>query len=64
MAHWRGDGSKVLSEAIREKDPGKKLAKLEDALLLHFRELDYVMEHLGPENFGEDGLKRMREEQV
>lgn len=64
MALWRGDGRKALSEAIREKDPGKKLEKLEEALLMHFNELGYVMEHLGPENFGEDGLKRMREEQT
>ena len=64
MAHWRGDGSKALSEAIREKDPGKKLAKLEEALLLHFNEMGYVMEHLGPENFSPDGLERMREEQT
>ena len=61
MAHWRGDGEKMLAEAVREPDPMKKLAKLEDALALHFRELGFMLENLGPENFSPNGLEKMRE---
>ena len=61
MAHWKGDGRQALADAIREKDPKKKLEKMEDALLLHFEEVEYVMEHLGPENFSPEGLEKLRE---
>lgn len=62
MAHWRGDGEKMLAEAVREPDPMKKLDKLEETLLLHFRELGYVLENLGPENFSPTGLEKLRKE--
>lgn len=61
MAHWKGDGRQALADAIREKDPEKKLEKMEDALLLHFEEVEYVMEHLGQENFSPEGLEKLLE---
>ena len=59
MAHYRGDGEKTLSAAIREKELGRKVEMLIEALLLHFRELQHVMEHLGAENFDEAGLREL-----
>ena len=61
MAHYRGDGRKKLTEAIREQDPGRKVDALVQALLLHFMELQHVMEHLGVENFDELGLRELKE---
>lgn len=57
MADYRGDGRKKLTEAIREQDPGRKVDALIEALLLHFVELEHVMEHLGAENFDDVGLR-------
>lgn len=62
MAHFRGDGGGKLEEAIREKDLGRKVELLEDALVLHLAELERVLEHLGPENFDAYGLKKLGEE--
>lgn len=61
MAHYRGDGRKKLTEAIREQDPGRKVDALVQALQLHFMELQHVMEHLGVENFDELGLRELKE---
>lgn len=60
MAHYRGDGERILEEAIREKEPGRKLDLIINALLLHFRELEHVLRSLGTENFSELGLKEIR----
>ena len=62
MAHYRGDGGKTLDQAVREPDLGRKVELIIDALLLQGRELEHVLGHLGPENFDEYGLKKMREE--
>ena len=62
MAHFRGDGGRKLEEAIREKDLRRKVELMEDALVLHFAELEQVFEHLGPENFDAYGLKKLGEE--
>lgn len=62
MAHWRGDGERLLGDAVREKDLSRKVELLVEANLLLYRELEYVMEHLGPENFSVLGLKEMKEE--
>lgn len=60
MAHYRGDGERILEEAIREQDPGRKLDLIINALLLHFRELEHVLRSLGTENFSELGLREIR----
>lgn len=60
MAHYRGDGERFLEEAIREKEPGRKLDLIINALLLHFRELEHVLRSLGTENFSELGLREIR----
>ena len=61
MAHWMGDGEKILDQAIRTKDLSRKVELLEDALILHFRELNQVLSNLGIENFSELGLREIRE---
>lgn len=61
MAHWMGDGEKLLDRAIQEKDLTRKVALLEDALILHLRETRQVLSSLGIENFSELGLKEIRE---
>ncbi len=61
MAHWMGDGEKALDQAIREKDLKRKVELLEDALILHFRELNQVLSNLGIENFSALGLREIRE---
>lgn len=62
MAHFRGDGGRKLEEAVREKDLGRKVELLEDALVLHLAELERVLGHLGVENFDEYGLRKLGEE--
>lgn len=62
MAHWRGDGRRLLGDAIRENDPVRKVELLVEANLLLYQELSYVLEHLGPENFSALGLKEMKGE--
>lgn len=61
MANWMGDGEKLLDQAIRTKDLSRKVELLEDALILHFRELNQVLSNLGIENFSELGLREIRE---
>lgn len=61
MAHWMGDGEKLLDRAIQEKDLNRKVALLEDALILHLRETRKVLSSLGVENFSELGLREIRE---
>ena len=62
MATWRGDGEKLLDQAIREPDLRKKVELLEAGLVLHFRELNQVFSTLGVENFSELGLREIRGE--
>lgn len=61
MAHWRGDGERLLGEAARERDLSRKVEMLIDANLLLYRELEFVLQNLGTENFCTLGLKEMRE---
>lgn len=62
MAHWRGDGARLLGDAIREEKMERKVQLLIDALGLHFRELEYVLQSLGPENFGRLAIEEIAEE--
>lgn len=62
MSHWRGDGERLLGEAIRETNLNRKVELLIDANLLMHRELEHVMQNLGPENFSVRGLEEMRKE--
>ena len=61
MAHWRGDGERLLGEAARERDLSRKVEKLIEANLLLYRELEFVLRNLGTENFCAMGLKEIRE---
>lgn len=61
MAHWMGDGEKLLDRAIQEQDLTRKVALMEDALILHFRETRQVLSNLGIENFSALGLREIRE---
>ena len=51
MAIYRGDGSRMLKEAVREKNLQRKVELMEQGLLLHFQELEQVLSNLGSENF-------------
>lgn len=62
MATYRGDGERMLDQAVRERDLAQKVELLIDGLILHFRELEQVMTHLGIENFDEHGLRKLAEE--
>ena len=62
MAHYRGDGGKTLDQAVREKNLGRKVELIIDALILQNRELEHTLGHLGPENFDEYGLRKLGEE--
>lgn len=62
MAHWRGDGERLLGDAVREKNLARKVELLIEANLLLYRELAYVFAALGLENFSALGLKEMKEE--
>lgn len=62
MAHYRGDGERLLDQAIREPDVREKVELLVDGLLLHFRELEHVLQNLGTENFNQLGIKEIAEE--
>lgn len=61
MAHWRGDGERLLGEAVRERNPERKVELLIEANLLLYRELEFVLSNLGTENFCTLGLKEIRE---
>ena len=62
MAHYRGDGERILDQAIRETDTRKKVDLLVDGMLMHFRELEHVLQNLGTENFGQLGLREIAQE--
>lgn len=61
MAYFRGDGVALLDQAIRETDLRRKVELMENGLILHFRELEQVLQDLGPENFSRQGLSEIRE---
>lgn len=61
MAIYRGDGVRLLENAVWEKNLERKVELLIDTMNLHFRELEYVLSALGVENFSELGLKEIRE---
>lgn len=61
MAFYRGDGQRALEQAVKERDPQKKVELMIDAMNLHFREMEHVLQNLGVENFGELGLREIRE---
>ena len=62
MATFRGDGGKLLTEAIREQDLRRKVDLMEQGLLLHFTELERVLSNLGVENFNCLMFKEMAKE--
>lgn len=62
MATFRGDGGKLLTEAIREQDLRRKVDLMEQGLLLHFRELEQVLQNLGIENFNALAFKELAKE--
>lgn len=62
MAYWRGDGERLLGDAIRERELNRKVELLIEANLLLYRELAYVFTALGVENFSSLGLKELKEE--
>lgn len=62
MAIYRGDGARMVKEAIREKDLRRKVELMEQGLLLHFQELDQVLSNLGVENFNCLIFKEMAKE--
>ena len=62
MAIYRGDGARMVKEAIREKDLRRKVERMEQGLLLHFQELDQVLSNLGVENFNCLIFKEMAKE--
>lgn len=51
MAIYRGDGARMVKEALREQDLRRKVELMEQGLLLHFQELEQVLSNLGSENF-------------
>lgn len=61
MASFKSDGRERLERARQEPDLRRKTAMLEDALDETLRELEYVLGHLGAENFDAAGLKGIRE---
>ena len=62
MAIYRGDGARLLSQAVREKDLRRKVDLMEQGLLLHFRELEQVFQNLGSENFNALAFKELAKE--
>ena len=62
MAIYRGDGARMVKEAIREKDLRRKVELMEQGLLIHFQELDQVLSNLGVENFNCLMFKEMAKE--
>lgn len=62
MAIYRGDGARMLKEAVREKDLTRKVELMEQGLLLHFTELERVLSNLGVENFNCLMFKEMAKE--
>lgn len=63
MAVYKDDAGRALERARAARDLYEKVTALEDAVGALTAELGYVLGHLGPENFTEQGLKRMREEE-
>lgn len=57
MATFVGEGRRKLEQARRARDPKQKLRLMEDALDETLRELEYVLNHLGKENFAPEGRK-------
>ena len=62
MAIYRGDGARLLSQAVKEQDLRRKVDLMEQGLLLHFRELDQVLQNLGSENFNALAFKELAKE--
>lgn len=62
MAIYRGDGARMLSQAVREQDLRRKVDLMEQGLLLHFRELEQVLQNLGSENFNALAFKELAKE--
>lgn len=62
MAIYRGDGAKLLSQAIREKDLRRKVELMEQGLLLHFGELEKALSNLGAENFNALAFRELAQE--
>ena len=62
MAIYRGDGAELVRQAIRERDVNRKVELMEQGMLLHFAELERVLENLGSENFNHLMFKELAQE--
>ena len=54
---FKAEGRRKLEQARREPDLQRKVRLMEEALDETIRELEYVLSHLGKENFAPEGLK-------